>query len=144
MRMRYFSIPAVFLATTFAVTACGSPNGTGPASGDAPAQTTSSSSGASSSSSPVASGSGSGQAAFAAALAQWKKAAQEPLATMNTYLARAASDLRAANDPRYATAISQLTYLANLPNSNDTARQQATGEKDHKALNSFFGTPGLS
>lgn len=102
----------------------------------------SASSGASGTTSSTASASA--KAAFSAAKAEWKQAAQVPLATTNTYILKAASDLRHAADSGYSTAISQLTYLGNLPNSNLTPTQQAKGEADHKALNSFFGTPGLA
>jgi hypothetical protein len=57
---------------------------------------------------------------------------------------QAAKDLRSANDTSYNTAISQLTYLATVPDSNVPAAQQAKAESDAKALDTFFGTPGLN
>ena len=83
------------------------------------------------------------QVAFARALAAWKKAAAAPAATMNQYLQQAADDLRAADNPGYGTAIAELTYLAHLPATNDTATQRATAQSDVRALDTFFGTPGL-
>jgi hypothetical protein len=62
---------------------------------------------------------------------------------MNNDLARAADDLRASGGSGYGTAISELTYLAQLPATNDTPAQQAQGRTDVQALDSFFGTPGL-
>jgi hypothetical protein len=80
---------------------------------------------------------------FADALTAWKQAWQGPLATMNTYLTQAAGDLRRAGDPGYDTAISQLAYLASLPDTDATPTQQAGAQADGKALDAFFGTPGL-
>ena len=85
----------------------------------------------------------SGQTGFAAAQAAWKQGSQVDLAQLNEYLSQAASDLRQAGDPSYDTAISQLTYLAGLPDSNDTPTQIANAQTDDKALDTFFGTPGL-
>ena len=85
----------------------------------------------------------SGQTGFAAALAAWKQGSQVDLADLNRYLSQAASDLRQAADPGYDTAISQLTYLASLPDSNDTPAQIANAQADDKALDAFFATPGL-
>jgi hypothetical protein len=62
---------------------------------------------------------------------------------MNQYLQQAADDLRAADNPGYGTAIAELTYLAHLPATNDTATQRATAQSDVRALDTFFGTPGL-
>jgi len=62
---------------------------------------------------------------------------------MNTYLLQAADDLKAAGDSSYGTAIDELTYLAQLPATNDTPTQQANAHSDAQALDSFFGTPGL-
>ncbi|HSZ43028.1 MAG TPA: hypothetical protein VK817_23955 [Trebonia sp.] len=108
-------------------------------------------SGAVSSSSPGSAASGQtasvssapGRDGFNAALAQWKLAANAPLASINTYLRQAAKDLRGADDPGYSTAIGQLTYLSNVPDSNVPPAQQAKAESDAKALDTFFGTPGL-
>jgi hypothetical protein len=62
---------------------------------------------------------------------------------MGMYLQQAADDLRAADNPGYSTATNQLTYLEHLPATNDTPTQQANAHSDVKALDSFFGTPGL-
>jgi len=70
-------------------------------------------------------------------------AASAPAATRNTYLERAAEDLQASGNSGYAAAVNELTYLASLPATNDTATQQATAHADVQALDSFFGTPGL-
>ena len=62
---------------------------------------------------------------------------------MNEYLQQAADDLRAAGNSGYGSAIAELTYLAHLPATNDTAAQQANARSDVRALDNFFGTPGL-
>jgi len=59
------------------------------------------------------------------------------------YFQQAADDLRAASDPSYGKAIDELTYLEHLPATNDTPTQQANAHADVRALDSFFGTPGL-
>lgn len=70
-------------------------------------------------------------------------ASKVPLAEVNKYFSKAASDLRpaAAGRPSYSQAASELTYLASLPDSGDTAAQVAQSRVDAKALDSFFGTP---
>ncbi|MBO0804374.1 MAG: hypothetical protein J2P25_15030 [Nocardiopsaceae bacterium] len=93
---------------------------------------------ASSSGSPASTSDG-----FSKALTAWKAAAKAPEATMNTYLQQAASDLKAAGNSSYDTAISELTYLAGLPATNLTSGQQAQARADEKNLDTFFGTPGL-
>lgn len=80
---------------------------------------------------------------FSKALTAWKAAAASPVATMNTYLQQAASDLKAAGNPAYSTAISELTYLASLPATDLTSAQVAQAQSDEKDLDKFFGTPGL-
>ena len=82
-------------------------------------------------------------AGLARALAAWKNAAAAPAATRNEYLQQAADDLRAAGNSGYGAAIAELTYLAHLPATNDTATQQANARSDVRALDTFFGTPGL-
>jgi hypothetical protein len=62
---------------------------------------------------------------------------------MNEYLQQAADDLRAAGNSGYGAAIAELTYLVHLPATNDTATQQANARSDVRALDTFFGTPGL-
>ena len=159
-KLRYFSIPGLLLASTLAVAACSSGNG-GQSATDAStasAATSSTASGSAGSTSasptatptqaapsPAASASGSsGRSGFDAALAQWKQGANAPLASMGSYFLQAARDLKGTGDASYDTAISQLTYLAHVPDSNATPTQQATAESDAKALDKFFGTPGLN
>jgi hypothetical protein len=62
---------------------------------------------------------------------------------LNTFLLQAADDLKASGNPSYQTAIKELTYLANLPATNDTPAQRANAHTDAQALDAFFGTPGL-
>ena len=62
---------------------------------------------------------------------------------MNGHLQQAADDLSASGYSGYGTAIAQLTYLAHLPATNDTPAQQANAHSDVRALDGFFGTPGL-
>ena len=138
MKLSFVSAPGVLLAISLTVAACGSSDGSH-ATASAAASAAPSAAPAVSS---VAPASTPGQGALAAARNVWKHAAQAPLAMVNTYYMQAASDLRKADDPSYRTAISELTYLANLPDSNDTSAQQATAETDQTALDSFFGTPG--
>jgi hypothetical protein len=83
------------------------------------------------------------QAGFASALADWKLAARTSAAEMNNYFLRAADDLRASGRSSYGPAINDLSYLAQLPATNDTPAQQAKAQADVRALDSFFGTPGL-
>ncbi|MGH3168170.1 MAG: hypothetical protein ACRDN0_20090 [Trebonia sp.] len=66
-----------------------------------------------------------------------------PAATMDSYLAQAADDLKKANYSGYDTATSELIYLASLPATNVTSAQQARAHADTQALDTFFGTPGL-
>ena len=42
---------------------------------------------------------------------------------MNMYLLQAAADLRGSGYPGSGTAVDELTYLANLPPTNDTPTQ---------------------
>jgi hypothetical protein len=62
---------------------------------------------------------------------------------MNPYLQQAATDLKAAGNSRYNTAISDLTYLASLPANDLSSAQVAQAQADEKYLDNFFGTPGL-
>lgn len=62
---------------------------------------------------------------------------------MNEHLQQAADDLRSAGNSGYGTAVAELTYLAHLPATNDTAAQRANAQSDVRALDTFFGTPGL-
>lgn len=138
MKLSFFSVPGVLLAISLTVGACGSSDGSH-ATASTAASAASSTASAASSATPAST---SGQGALAAARNLWKQSAQAPLAMVNTYYMQAASDLRKADDPSYRTAISELTYLGDLPDSNDTSAQQATAESDQTALDSFFGTPG--
>lgn len=124
-KLRFLPVTGVLLATIWTVAACG-PAGA-------------SHSAAASSTRPAAPT----PPAFADALAAWKNAAAANAATMGMYLQQAADDLRASGNPGYGTAIKELTYLEHLPATNDTPAQQANAHSDVKALDSFFGTPGL-
>lgn len=166
MKLRFLPFAGILLAAGLTVAACGAAQGGSPAaapgtrqasstpSSTAPADTAATapasspsgragdSSGQSVSPASPASPSAK-QAGFASALAAWKNAAAAPAATMNEYLQRAADDLRAAGSSGYGTAIAELTYLAHLPATNDTATQRANAQSDVRALDTFFGTPGL-
>jgi hypothetical protein len=152
-KLRYFSVPGLLIASTLAVAACSSASGGQSATDASTASPASASTAAASpvqtspsaAASPTASASGSsGHSGFDAALAEWKQGASASLATMGTYFLQAASDLKGTGDASYDTAVSQLTYLAHVPDSNATPTQQATAESDAKALDKFFGTPGLN
>ena len=165
MKLRFLPFAGILLAASLTVAACGAQGGSPTAapstrqasvaaSSTAPADTAATapvsspsataghSSGQSVSPAPPASAPAK-HAGFASALAAWKNAAAAPAATMNEYLQRAADDLRAAGDSGYGSAIAELTYLAHLPATNDTATQQANARSDVQALDNFFGTPGL-
>jgi hypothetical protein len=62
---------------------------------------------------------------------------------MNSDLLKAAGDLRGSGSSSYGAAISDLTYLASLPATNVPSAQEAKAQADVKALDRFFGTPGL-
>jgi hypothetical protein len=62
---------------------------------------------------------------------------------MNGDFLKAASDLRQGSGTGYTKAENELTYLGNLPVTNVPSAQQAKASADVKALDSFFGTPGL-
>jgi hypothetical protein len=80
---------------------------------------------------------------FSKALTAWKAAASAPQAFMNTYFQQAASDLKESGNSSYDTAVSELTYMASLPDSSLTSAQQAQAHTDSGNLDTFFGTPGL-
>lgn len=162
MKLRFLPFAGILLAAGLTVAACGAAQGGSPAAAPgtrqasstvpadtaatAPASSPSGTAGDSSgqSVSPASPASPSAkQAGFASALAAWKNAAAAPAATMNEYLQQAADDLRAAGNPAYGTAIAELTYLAHLPATNDTAAQRANARSDVRALDTFFGTSGL-
>lgn len=168
MTLRYLPVAGVVLATGVAVAAC-SGGGSSPAAAGgtagassavtaAPATTAPPATGATPPVGPSSAAGGSqGQTAtpippesaspepsgYTSALAEWKLAAKANAATMNVYLLRAAQDLRAAGRPGYHTAISDLTYLGHLPDTDDTPTQRAKAKVDLRVLNKFFGTPGL-
>ena len=84
------------------------------------------------------------QAGFAAALAIWKQTPLVAAVSAGGYLLRAAADRRAADAAGYAAAIRELTDLASIPETGDTAAQMAQAQADVAALDRFFGTPGLT
>lgn len=166
MRLRLLPFALILLAIGLTVAACGGAQGTPPAAAPTTAQASSAPSSTApadvAATAPAGSPSGpagvsSGQpvapaspasppardAGFASALAAWKDAAAAPAAIMNEYLQQAADDLLKARNSSYRTAIAELTYLAHLPATNDTATQRATAQSDVRALDTFFGTPGL-
>jgi hypothetical protein len=162
MKLRFLPFAGILLAASLTVAACGSSQSSSSAaaratrqasparSSTAPADTAatapaSSPSGTAGDSSgqPVSASSPANDAGFASALAAWKNAAAAPAATMNQYLQQAADDLHATGNSGYRTAIAELTYLANLPATNDTAKQRANAQSDVRALDTFFKTPGL-
>ena len=163
MRLRFLPLAGILLATGLAVAACGTGQeshpaaapGTGQASSFTPAAPTSATPADTGATAPASDSSGQSappaspaspsakQAGFTSALAAWKNAAAANAATMNGYLQQAADDLSASGYSGYGTAIAQLTYLAHLPATNDTPAQQANAHSDVRALDGFFGTPGL-
>lgn len=163
MRLRFLPVAGILLATGLTVAACGTGQashpaaapGTGQASSFTPAAPASATPADTVSTAPASDSSGQSappaspsspsakQAGFTSALAAWKNAAAANAATMNEYLQQAADDLRASGYSGYGTAIAQLTYLAHLPATNDTPTQQANAHSDVRALDGFFGTPGL-
>ncbi len=157
MKDPFFSRTVILLAVAVGVgvAACGSaaPVTSAPApstaidSPSASAVSASATAVAGSTAKPAASASASAPAAksgeFSKALTAWKAAAAAPEATINTYLQQAASDLKAAGNSSYGTAISELTYLAGLPATDLTSAQVAQAKSDEKDLDKFFGTPGL-
>jgi eukaryotic-like serine/threonine-protein kinase len=82
--------------------------------------------------------------AFDFALFDWDMTPNEPAATVSQTLTEAASDLSSANDPAWASAISELNYLASLPPTGVAPGQALAGEADMNALDEFFHTPGLT
>ena len=163
MRPRSLPLAGILLATGLAVAACGTGQGSHPAAAPGTAQSSSFTPAAPTSATPAdtvataPAGDSSGQSAppaspaspsakqagFTSALAAWKNAAAANAATMNEYLQQAADDLRASGYSGYGTAIAQLTYLAHLPATNDSPTQRANARSDVRALDDFFGTPGL-
>jgi hypothetical protein len=162
MRLRFLPFAGILLAAGLTVAACGAAQGGSPAADPGTRQASSTAPADTAATAPASSPSGTAgdssgqsvspaspaspsakQAGFASALAAWKNAAAAPAATMNEYLQQAADDLRAAGNSGYGTAIAELTYLAHLPATNDTATQRANARSDVRALDTFFRTPGL-
>jgi hypothetical protein len=83
------------------------------------------------------------QPGYASALAVWKQTPAAAAASASLNFLRAADDLRTGGAD-YASAITELTSLASIPETGATSRQQTTAQADVTALNSFFGTPGLT
>ena len=162
-KLRFLPVTGVLLATILSVAACSTAGASHPAAAPSTQQTDTASASTTAATTPAAPASSAtavassgqtasptpsassppGQAAFASALAQWKSAAAANAATMNKYLLQAADDLQGSGYPGSATAVNELKYLASLPPTNDTPTQQANAKTDVKALDSFFGTPGL-
>lgn len=162
MRFRRLRVAGALLALSLAIAACDSgsagqsgdlhravPAATPPASpsataspsvptaaattGDSPAQATS----------PAPPTAPASDAGFLKARAAWKQAASVSEAEMNIYFIRAVDDLRAAHNSRYNAAINELEYLINTPLTDVPPARRAKAEADARALDSFFGTPGL-
>jgi len=166
-RLRFLPVAGVLLATILTVTACGAASVSNPAAAPGTRHAAPVTGAASTSATPadtgattpagspsVTTGAPPGQAvsptpppadqaAFADALASWKNAAAATAATMNFYLLQAVNHLRGSGYPGSDTAINELMYLAHLPPTDDTPVQKATAQSDVRALDSFFGTPGL-
>lgn len=150
MKSPILTLAGAVLAAT-AVSACGS-TATTPGAATTPADSASKDAGSPSpSTAPAAdtsqaAGSAAGSTdkeAYATALAAWKQAARAPMATVNTYVARAGAALKGASDPAYVDASAELIELSDLPLHGLTGEQQATASKDATDLDRFFGTPGL-
>lgn len=78
---------------------------------------------------------------FGPAQRYWIRGSAADAATQNYYFGKARLQLKAAHE--YPTQVAQLAQLASFPNTGLTAAQIATVRADVKALNAFFGTPGL-
>jgi hypothetical protein len=61
---------------------------------------------------------------------------------MNTYFGQAENDLKKSSGSGYASAESQLAYLASLPATNVPSSQEVKAQQYIKDLDDFFGTPG--
>ena len=170
MKLRYLPVVCVLLTASLAIAACDSANvgqtpdasravpastptvsastptvsATAPTSSDTePAAPSDSPSAAVQATSPAPSASPQSGAGFLKARAAWKHAASTSEAEMNIYLTQAADDLRASHRSSYNAAISELVYLINTPLTDVPPARQAKAEADVRALDSFFGTPGL-
>jgi hypothetical protein len=73
---------------------------------------------------------------------QWIKGSTVISAKMNKFLLRAEADLKAAGN-EFDTQIAELRWLSSAGNTNLTPAQRAKARRKTRALNAFFGTPGL-
>lgn len=80
---------------------------------------------------------------YASALSTWTQTQHVTQAYCLSFLLRAADDLKATGNSRYAAAIRTLTNLASIPSTGLTTAQSNEGYADVEALNRFFHTPGL-
>ena len=78
---------------------------------------------------------------FGPAQQNWIAGSKVISANANLYLSRAEHWLRVAR--AYPTQVAQLAQLIALPITGLTPAQIATARRDTRALNTFFGTPGL-
>jgi hypothetical protein len=78
---------------------------------------------------------------FGPAQRWWIRGSSAIAADQNYYFGKARLQLQAAHV--YPTQVAQLAQLASFPDTGLTAAQIATVRADVKALNAFFGTPGL-
>ncbi len=150
----FLSRAVILLAVGAGVAACGSAApvtsasapapGTAADSPSAPAVSASATEVTGSAAKPSASAPPAKSVEFSKALTAWKAADAAPVATINAYLQQAASDLKAAGNPSYDRAISELVYLAGLPATDLASAQAAQAKSDEKDLDGFFGTPGLN
>jgi hypothetical protein len=76
------------------------------------------------------------------ARADWINSARVSAARENFWLG-AANDELAAFGKRYHDERADLTSLESIPLTNTTAKQRAAAHRDVRALDKFFGTPGL-
>jgi hypothetical protein len=81
--------------------------------------------------------------AYDAARNQWLASSKAPLASIGQYFLAAAKDLEpwTAGNPAYTKAVSELKYLASVPDSNATPTQTANANAYTNNLNAFFQTP---
>jgi hypothetical protein len=76
------------------------------------------------------------------ARADWIKSAHVIAARQNIWLGGANDEL-AAYGNRYQAERADLTSLESIPETSTTAKQRAIAERDRRALDKFFHTPGL-
>lgn len=161
MKFRYLPVAGALLAS-LTIAACDSGNGghsagagspvpaltptvpastptvsaTGPAVADTESAAPSASASASASTSP--------DPGYVKARAAWIRSSHVGLGVMYIYENKAADDLRASHRASYKAAIDELEYLATIPGTDVTNQQQVKGRADVRALDAFFGTPGLN